>query len=260
MNLPNLVSVTLAQAATENSDKLTGSPFAVLNEQFRKGMDVLMRPEDLAEALTQINLVWAGVMVVLGIICSFQGYRWRKTVVLILAALCGLWAGTALGDQLGDGAMVASLALALLFAIIALPLMKFTVAFFGGLAGAFLGANLWSMLAPPEQQSSVQLGAVIGLIAMGMLAFIAFRLVVIVFTSIVGSTLLVLGMLSMLVGLGVWQGNLGETMSDNRLIVPLVVAVIALIGGVIQHGGGLVKLIEQADNAEKTGAAKPAKA
>ena len=198
MNLSILT--TLAAANSSGSDKLAGSPFAVLTEQFRKGMDILMRPEDLAEALTQINIVWAGVMIVLGVICTFQGYRWRKTVVLILAALCGLWAGSALGGEIGSGAMVAALALALLFAIIALPLMKFTVAFFGGLAGAFLGANLWSMLAPPEHQSSVQLGAVIGLIAMGMLAFIAFRVVVIVFTSIVGSTLLVLGMLSLLVG------------------------------------------------------------
>lgn len=258
MNL--LLINTLAAAPANGGDKLDGSPFAVLTEQFRKGMDVLMRPDDLAEALTQINIVWAGVMVVLGIICTFQGYRWRKTVVLILAALCGLWAGSALGGQLGSGAMIAALALAMLFAIIALPLMKFTVAFFGGLAGAFLGANLWSMLAPPEQQSSVQLGAVIGLIAMGMLAFIAFRVVVIVFTSIVGSTMLVLGMLSMLVGLGVWQGDLGATMTDNRMIVPLIVAVVALIGGVIQHGGGLVKLIEQADNADKKPDAKPAKA
>ncbi len=258
MNLPILT--TLAAAAPSGSDKLAGSPFAVLTEQFRKGMDILMRPEDLAEALTQINIVWAGVMIVLGVICTFQGYRWRKTVVLILAALCGLWAGTALGGEIGSGAMVAALALALLFAIIALPLMKFTVAFFGGLAGAFLGANLWSMLAPPEHQSSVQLGAVIGLIAMGMLAFIAFRVVVIVFTSIVGSTMLVLGMLSLLVGVGIWQGDLSHTMTDNQMIVPLVVAVVALIGGVIQHGGGLVKLIEQADNADKKPEAKPAKA
>ena len=258
MNLHILT--TLAARTQQGADKLDGSPFAVLTEQFRKGMDILMRPDDLAEALTQINIVWAGVMIFLGIICAFQGYRWRKTVVLILAALCGLWAGSALGNELGSGAMVASLALAMLFAIVALPLMKFTVAFFGGLAGAFLGANLWSMLAPPDQQSSIQLGAVIGLIAMGMLAFIAFRIVVIIFTSIVGSTMLVLGMLSMLVGLGFWQGDLHGTMTDNKLIVPLIVAVIALIGGVIQQGGGLVKLIEQADNAEKKPDAKPAKA
>ncbi|MCB9847612.1 MAG: DUF4203 domain-containing protein [Phycisphaeraceae bacterium] len=253
--------VTLAQAAS-NGNNLNGSPFEVLTAQFRKGMDVLMRPEDLADTLTSINIVWAGVMIVLGCICTFQGYKWRKTVVLILAALCGMWAGSALGSELGSGAMIAALALAMLFAIIALPLMKFTVAFFGGLAGAFLGANLWSMLAPPDQQSSVQLGAVIGLIAVGMLAFIAFRIVVIVFTSIVGSTMLVLGLLSLFVGLGVWQGDLGHTMSQNRLIVPLVVAVIGLIGGVIQQGGGLIKLIEQADNAEKKPgtAAKPAKA
>ena len=49
-------------------------------------------------------------------------------------------------------------------------------------------------------------------------------------------------------------------MSDNKIIVPLVVAVVALIGGVIQQGGGLVKLIEQADNADKKPDGKPAKA
>jgi len=258
MNLQLLT--TLATQAQQGAHKLDGSPFAVLTEQFRKGMDILMRPDDLAQALNQINLVWAGVMIVLGIICTFQGYRWRKTVVLILAALCGLWAGSALGGEIGSGAMIAALAMAMLFAIVALPLMKFTVAFFGGLAGAFLGANLWSMLAPPDQQGSVQLGAVIGLIAMGMLAFIAFRVVVIVFTSIVGSTMLVLGGLSLLVGLGFWQGDLNSTMENNRMVVPLIVAVIALIGGVIQHGGGLIKLIEQADNAEKKPEPKPAKA
>ena len=259
MNL-QLIS-TLAASTQQGANNLKGSPFEVLTEQFRNGMDILMRPDDLASALTQINIVWAGVMVFLGVICTFQGYRWRKTVVLILAALCGLWAGSALGAELGSGAMITALSLATLFATIALPLMKFTVAFFGGLAGAFLGANLWSMLASPEQQSSVQLGAVFGLIAMGLLAFIAFRLVVIIFTSIVGSTMLVLGMLSLLVGLGFWQGDLSTTMTENKLIVPLIVAVIALIGGVIQQGGGLIKLIEKADDAaEKKPQAKPVKA
>jgi len=250
----------LAAGAGQGAGKLNGSPFEVLTEQFRKGLDILMRPTDLANALGQINLVWAGVMVFLGIVCTFQGYRWRKTVVLILAALCGLWAGSALGGTIGSGALVAALALATLFAIVALPLMKFTVAFFGGLAGAFLGANLWSMLAPPAHQGSVQLGAVIGLIVVGMLAFIAFRVVVIVFTSIVGSTLVVLGTLSLFAGLGLWGGNLEPMMTEHHLVVPLVVGVFALIGGVIQQGGGLVNLIEQADKADKKPEGKPVKA
>ncbi len=72
--------------------------------------------------------------------------------------------------------------------------------------------------------------------------------------------MLVLGMLSLLVGVGVWQGDLSDTMTNNQMIVPLIVAVVALIGGVIQHGGGLIKLIEQADNADKKPEAKPAKA
>lgn len=237
-----------------------GHPFAVLTEQFRKGLDILMRPNDLADALSQINVVWAGVLVTLGIICTFQGYRWRKTVVLVLAALCGLWAGSTMGGTFGDGGKIAALALAVLFAIVALPLMKFTVAFFGGLAGAFLGANIWSLVMPPDQAVNSQLGAVIGLIIIGMLAFIAFRMVVIVFTSIIGATMLMLGSLSLMIGNGLWGGDLHNSMSHNELVVPLITAVIALSGGVIQQGGGFFKLIEKADDAEKKPEAKPVKA
>ena len=152
-----------------------------------------------------------------------------------------------LGGAIGSTNVVAA-CVAVLFAVVAWPMMRYSVALFGGLAGAFAGANVWTACGFPAAQH--QYGAVIGLTLVGMLAFIAFRGVVILLTSIGGATMVVLGALAALMQVDSWQSAISGAISANRLLVPFVVASTAAIGIVYQFGGGMTGLNAMATKAD----------
>src|SRR5690554_422531 len=107
--------------------------------------DTLAQPANLVEHLSALSIVWAVVFIIAGSVCLFKGYDFYKPVTIMLAALLGLFAGYGLGLHINAPFVVAG-CLSLLLAVCAFPLMKYAVALFGGLAGAFIGANLWAGL------------------------------------------------------------------------------------------------------------------
>lgn len=221
---------------------------AVLNESLSQRMDVLNHPDSLAQMITQINLVWAAIFIILGGICVLNGYRWHKTVVVILAGLSGIWAGMTLGRTIGDEVIVAT-CMAVLFAVVAWPFLRYAAAIFGGLAGAFAGANVWTALG--YDATNHHLGALIGLIIVGMLAFMTYRAVVIVMTTVGGASLLIIGILTVLLHVETFNSALVGRMNDKPLMVPLIVGVAVIVGAVFQGSGGLKGLKELSDRAEK---------
>jgi len=132
--------------------------------------------------------------------------------------------------------------------VLAWPLMRYSAALFGGLAGAFAGANIWT--AAGADPSLHHFGAIIGLVVIGMLAFLTFRSVVIVLTSVGGAVLFVLGAMALLVHISSFRNGLLNGIADNPMIIPVVAGCAALIGAVIQFGGGFKGLSEMADKAD----------
>jgi len=254
-----LMPFTLAQSEDGGSwftDSDAGpNPIPVINAQIREHMDFLNHPDELSEMLGQISLVWAIIFLVVGGLCILHGYRWHKWVILILAAMSGIYGGMLLGEEVG-GTRIVAVCMAVLCAVIAWPLLRFAVALFGGLAGAFAGANAWTALG--FDSGIHEHGALIGLIVIGMLAFLAFRIVVILLTSIGGASLFVLGSLAALMHNDAWQGGMVESMHSNPLIVPILVASAAAFGIVFQLGGGLKGMNERANAADPTKKKKPA--
>ncbi len=230
------------------------NPATVIGSRLWHQLDVLNHPSALGDILTRIGFIWAAIFLVVGGLCILNGYRWHKFVILILAALSGIWIGAAMGDRLGNPYVIAS-CLSILFAVVAWPFMKYAVAIFGGLAGAFAGANLWTALgfAP----SMHQMGAVIGLITVGMLTFLAFRSVVILLTVVGGATLLVFGGMSALMNVPAFESGIESGMGRNPLMVPVIVGSAAVIGAVIQSVGGWNGLKQSADRAESSSGAAP---
>lgn len=242
----------LGQGATDT----VGSPIELLNTMMNSRMDLLNRPAELTDALAQLGMVWSVIFVIVGAICVLNGYRWHKTVILVLSSLTGIATGLLLGPRLGVGEVIAACSLALLFAVVAWPVMKFTVAVFAGLAGAFCGANVWSALG--YEQSQHYVGAIVGLLVLGMLAFIAFRLVIIMFTAIGGASLLVLGTLAAMLRVEAWNQGIISSLGERPLVVPLIAGVAALMGVVIQQGGGLGGLLDAANRHSAGATKKPA--
>jgi len=225
MTIPTLF---LAQAAETSTGD---TPMPVLSSILTR-MDILNHPGELMGTLASMHIVWASVLLIVGALCVLNGYRWHKYVIVICAFLGGLALGHLLSQQMGQSKIVMA-AIGLLCAVIATPMLRVAVAVFGGLTGAFIGANAWTAFsASPDAHLA---GAGMGFIALGMLAFIMFRLVIVLFTSIGGAAMVVLGGVTLLLHVPGWETAIQESLSAHQLLLPLLVAVAAVTGFVLQQ-------------------------
>lgn len=248
-------SLMLAQASEPNAlVSQVQRLFESMTAMFSRG-DTLAQGETLVMDLQNLGAVWAMVFLIAGVMCLLNGYKIYKVATIAVAGAIGMFGGYWLGQHI-DAPFIVAGALGLLFAVVAFPLMKYAVAVFGGLAGAFIGANLWSGIAnavnasankgvsDPAQWNTVMpenlywIGALIGLLVCGLLAFVLFKLSVVMFTSVSGSTLAVLGVIALLLSFEPWRATVSDGITANKLIVPLLVLVPAVIGLILQESRG----------------------
>ncbi|MBX3374802.1 MAG: hypothetical protein KF817_13305 [Phycisphaeraceae bacterium] len=209
------------------SDRLLSGPLV-------DRLNVLNRPDDLLDGLASLPLVAAMSVVAVGVLCVLNGYRWHKWVVAILAFLAGLGIGHALAQEMGRPTIVAA-AVGCLCAIVATPLLKITVAIFGGLTGAFIGVNAWSVAQPESVADARWAGALLGFVVLAMASLILYRFVVVLFTSVGGSLMVVFGAITLLMHVPSWDGAVRETFTSTPMLVPLLVALAAVGGFVLQE-------------------------
>jgi len=195
-------------------------------------MDILHHPNELLDMLAGTPFIWASVSITVGVLCVLNGYRWHRWVVVVLAFCLGWVIGSALHRQFGDTQIV-SIAIASLLAIIATPMLKIAVALFGGLTGAFVGANAWTAFAATPSDATWA-GAAMGFIALAMASFIFFRLVIVMFTSIGGAAMVVCGLITLLLQNESWEPAVRDSLSSHHLLLPLLVTVAAVGGMVVQ--------------------------
>ena len=245
-----ILSQTLAQTTGQTAEAGMQSPteqnpvvnlFETVVQLFSRA-DALAHPDTLVSNLQALSVVWAIVFLIVGITCLINGYKFYKIATVMLALLLGAAAGYWLGRHIQAPFIVAG-CLGVLLAVMSWPLMKYAIAVLGGLAGAFIGANLWSGIAGALNQGAEMsvptqaywIGALIGLLLFGMLAFVLFKLSIVLFTSVSGSTIAVLGGIALLLSFEPWRAGVTEQLTANQLIIPLLVAVPAVIGLIVQE-------------------------
>ena len=218
-----------------------GEVFEVITNVFSR-FDALAHPEHLIEPLQKLPVVWGIVFLITGLICLLEGYKFYKVVTVVLALTIGGFAGYSMGKHIRAEFIVAGCA-ALLFAVVCFPLMKYAVAAMGGLVGAFLGANSWTAVAtlvtkgdPATATQHYWVGALVGLVLCGMLAFILWKLSIVLFTSVSGSTLAVIGGVGLLLQVPSFRDAISSNLKTAHVVVvPLLVAVPAIIGLILQE-------------------------
>lgn len=229
-------SLTLAQAGGSDQNIC-----ALMTDVFSRP-DTLAHPGPLMHNLQSLSVVWAVVFVIAGVVCLLNGYKLYRWVTVIAGLLLGILAGYYLGQKIQAEAIVAG-CLGLLAGVLCLPLMKYAVAAMGGLAGAFIGANAWSSIARlavdgqagEQAAANFWVGALMGLIVFGMLSFIVFKFSVVIFTTVSGSTLAVMGLVALLLQVPAWRGAISDHVTAHAAIVPILVFVPALIGMILQQ-------------------------
>jgi hypothetical protein len=209
---------------------------------FSRG-DALAQPDQVVEHLQTLGVVWAVVFLIAGSLCLYNGSHYYKAATISLAFLIGSFLGYWLGQQVKAPLIVAG-CVGLLLAVTALPLMKYAVALLGGLAGAFVGGNLWSGFAHAvnETQGSTVVppdafwvGALVMLIVCGMLAFMLFKLSIVLFTSVSGSTVAVMGALALLLSFEPMRQSVAEGLTASQIVIPLLVTVPAFIALILHN-------------------------
>ncbi len=149
------------------------------------------------EQIIALNLVEALTFICFGVVCLLYGWRIFKILATISFALFGLFAGIQLNKLLIGGNQIwLGIIFMAIFAFLSVPLIRWAVCILGALAGGILTGGIWFACNLPEQY--IWAGALIGLIAGGMISFIIFGIAVMLFSSLGGSALMLAGILALL--------------------------------------------------------------
>jgi len=202
-------------------------------EEVLREADLLSRPQELLDRLATMPAIFAVAVMIVGGVCIFQGYRWHRWIVVVLALMLGLAVGDLVSDRVGRSSVVA-IAMGLLFAAIASPMLRFTVAIFAGLAGAFLGANVWSIVQGSEAGEPWP-GAAMGFILLALSSFLIFRISIILFTALGGAAMFVIGGIACLLHVEGVRATVTEHLAQHQLVVPMLVGIAAVVGFVLQE-------------------------
>lgn len=186
------------------------------------------------EQVTSLGLLEGLTFISFGTVCLFYGWRVFKILVTISFALLGLLIGVWINRLLIDGNMIwLALISVVLFAILSIPLMRWGVSILGAAAGGVLTGGGWFAAGLPQQY--IWAGALVGVIAGGMISFIIFRAAVMLFTSLGGSGLMVVGVLAIMYQYMGAAEKLEELVFDQNWFLPAILLAPMGIGMVLQN-------------------------
>jgi hypothetical protein len=186
----------------------------------------------------QYGAVLAMLLFACGLVYMLQGWKIFKILVVANVAVMGAVVGSYLGSMArGPNTWIyTSIAGAMLLGGLAWPLMKYAVSLLGGLVGSFVGYGLWhyvtNAIDNPDLLQYAWVGALVGLITLGLLAFVILKFVVMFVTSLQGAVMGVGGVLALL--LKYMPDELEGPLRDNSHLMAVLIGVPAIIGFVFQ--------------------------
>ena len=220
------------------ANESTGEAFSTTISGALDRADLLARPELLLQTLDSMSFVRATSFLLTGAVCLIKGWQWHRVIVLLLALLGGIGIGHLMSLSMGRS-MVIALSVGVLFAALAAPMLKWTVAILAGVVGAIVGINAWGILAP-ENASEAWAGAAIGFIVLAMASFILSRLVITFFMSVSGGLLFVAGGLALLLRIETIHETVLEHLETAPMVIPLLVVVASCLGFILQRPTGTI--------------------
>jgi hypothetical protein len=187
---------------------------------------------DLLSWCQHMGPAMAAVLVLAGVVYLLFGIYCFKALVTLNAGAVGGMLGSWLGGGAGNstaGAIVGAFGAAAL----TWPLMKYAVAVMGGIYGLVLGAAIWRAVG--LEASYCWAGGMIGLVFFGMLSFVLFRGSVMMYTSLQGSVMLVVGLLGMIYKYQDIAPHVTSNLSSMPFILPVCIFVPAVAGLIFQQ-------------------------
>ena len=204
-------------------------------------LDHIPSRQEFVNLMLDLGALQGLLLLGIGAVYLLCGWKASKALVVANAGVIGALLGTALGGMLDGPSMqvVGGIAGALLFGALAWPLMKYAIGVMGALAGSFVGFTMWNYVAllggsqAPWQHAWA--GALIGLISLGLLAFVLARETTIIFTAVEGAVFVVTGGLTLLLKFDSVHATLPGNLVSNMHLLPVLILVPALIGVAFQQ-------------------------
>jgi hypothetical protein len=202
-------------------------------------------PEVVEEAVVPIERIWGYITTLnvlealtfmsFGAVCLVYGWRVFKMLVVISFGLLGLLLGLTVSDKVsgGDSQILGGLIGLGLLAALSVPLMRWAVCILGAVAGGTLTSGIWYACGLTE--TYIWAGALIGIIAGGMISFIIFKVAVILFSSLGGSGLMATGILALLYLYPQTTEKVEELIFTEKWFLPTMLMVPTLVGLILQN-------------------------
>lgn len=185
--------------------------------------------DSIWEQITSLGLIEALTFISFGVVCLFYGWRVFKILVTISFALIGLFVGLYLNKTLiGGNAVWLGIICMVLFAVFSVPFMRWGVSILGAAAGGILAGGVWYAFKLPEQY--IWAGALVGIIAGGMISFIIFKIAVMLFTSFGGSVLVVVGVLAIMYDYMATTVDVKQLIYTQKWFLPIALLVPMAVG------------------------------
>ena len=185
--------------------------------------------------ITSLNPLEAITFISFGVVCLFYGWRVFKILVIISFAILGMGLGIVLAGKVGgdNNQILGGVAGFVVLAVISVPLMRWAVSLLGAAAGGILTSGIWYACQLNEEY--ILAGALIGIIAGGMISFIIFKVAVMLFSSLGGSGLMVTGILALLYLYPETTEQVKELVFNESWFLPAALLVPTVVGIIVQN-------------------------
>jgi hypothetical protein len=192
--------------------------------------------DSLWEQVTTLSWLQAVIAISFGMVYLLYGWRIFRVMVAICFGLVGLFAGIKIGSRFGSEILGGIIGLSAL-AGASIPLMRWAVSLLGAISGGIITSGIWYAFELPERYMPA--GALIGIIAGGMISFIVFKVAVMLFTSFGGGILIITGLLSLFYHYESIQNPPTETVRtmlyNHHWFLPVLLMAPTLIGIIVQN-------------------------
>ncbi len=194
-----------------------------------------------------------------GFVSLFYGWKIHKWLVVGNALYVGALVGAHLGSlHSGENTWIITMfSGALLLGAVSWTLMKGSISVMGAAAGGIMGYGIWHYAASIAGNELLTrhawAGGSIGVIGLGLLALLLFRTVVMVFSAVEGTLLMVSGVLSLLLKYEPYSKQLLSSLNDNAHLLPMLIAVPGMIGFIVQFASYRKKLKKKRKATEGSG-------
>lgn len=192
------------------------------------------------DQITSLTWLQAVIGISFGMVYLLYGWRIFRILVVICFGLAGLFLGMMAGQRFGGtnselwGGVLGLFALA----VLSMSLIKWGVSVLGAAAGGILTGGLWYAFGLPQQY--IWAGAIIGIVAGGMMSFILLKISVMLFTSLGGSLILAISFLALLYQ---YQTKImvppttavRDMMFEKTWFLPMVIILPTIIGMIVQN-------------------------